>query len=442
MLALFAIATTAGAQSVYINAANFPDENFRNYVLANFDRDKTKSLSEAEIRIVKEINVLNKGISNLTGIQHFTNLETLNCTENNLTSLDVSANTELTTLYCSINQLSALDVSKNKKLTTLYCYYNQIGKDAMQTLVNGLPMVSNRQFRAINMDGINNGKEKNFITPAQVEAAKNKGWNVWGKCDVDGTFKWQEFAGAVTIAATPNNADYGTVTGAGIYEKGRNVTLKATPKTGYKFVKWTYHKAHNIWGDVANADATYTFTASTDKDYLAVFEKDGSTDPKTLAVTFTKAATLLSELSTDEKLALAAVFTLARKGKLSGYSVETQSKTITALKKGKKTLILQESTATAIKGFKVPDDVTSADNINVVLTDDLRKALTADLASQLASYDAIQVKFNIDTTTGLTAVESGQLTVDSWYSIDGVKLQGEPTKKGVYIIKGKKVVKK
>ena len=46
-----------------------------------------------------------------------------------------------------------------------------------------------------------------------------------------------------------------------------------------------------------------------------------------------------------------------------------------------------------------------------------------------------------DTPTGLTAVESGQLTVDSWYSIDGVKLQGEPTKKGVYIIKGKKVKK-
>ena len=46
-----------------------------------------------------------------------------------------------------------------------------------------------------------------------------------------------------------------------------------------------------------------------------------------------------------------------------------------------------------------------------------------------------------DTPTGLTAVESGQWTVDSWYSIDGKKLQGEPTKKGVYIIKGKKVKK-
>ncbi len=46
-----------------------------------------------------------------------------------------------------------------------------------------------------------------------------------------------------------------------------------------------------------------------------------------------------------------------------------------------------------------------------------------------------------DDTTGLTAVESGQLTVDSWYSIDSKKLSGEPTKKGVYIKNGRKIVK-
>lgn len=46
-----------------------------------------------------------------------------------------------------------------------------------------------------------------------------------------------------------------------------------------------------------------------------------------------------------------------------------------------------------------------------------------------------------DDTTGLTAVESGQLTVDGWYSIDSKKLSGEPTRKGVYIYKGRKVVK-
>jgi len=44
-----------------------------------------------------------------------------------------------------------------------------------------------------------------------------------------------------------------------------------------------------------------------------------------------------------------------------------------------------------------------------------------------------------------TSIDNGQLIIDNldgdWYSIDGKKLQGEPTKKGVYIIKGKKVKK-
>ena len=45
--------------------------------------------------------------------------------------------------------------------------------------------------------------------------------------------------------------------------------------------------------------------------------------------------------------------------------------------------------------------------------------------------------------TGIDAPlnDNGEMINDSWYTIDGVKLQGEPRKKGIYIVKGKKVVK-
>ena len=43
-------------------------------------------------------------------------------------------------------------------------------------------------------------------------------------------------------------------------------------------------------------------------------------------------------------------------------------------------------------------------------------------------------------TTGLKAIENGQLTIDNWYDLNGRKLQKMPTKKGVYIMNGKKVV--
>ena len=46
-----------------------------------------------------------------------------------------------------------------------------------------------------------------------------------------------------------------------------------------------------------------------------------------------------------------------------------------------------------------------------------------------------------DTPTGINQVDSGALTDDSWYSLDGKKLATEPKQPGVYIYKGKKVVK-
>jgi hypothetical protein len=50
----------------------------------------------------------------------------LYCSNNQLTSLDVSKNTDLTNLSCENNQLTALDVSKNTALTYLECRDNAI----------------------------------------------------------------------------------------------------------------------------------------------------------------------------------------------------------------------------------------------------------------------------------------------------------------------------
>ena len=50
----------------------------------------------------------------------------LSCSEEQLTSLNVSGCTALTTLSCGDNQLTSLDVSKNVALTGLYCSNNQL----------------------------------------------------------------------------------------------------------------------------------------------------------------------------------------------------------------------------------------------------------------------------------------------------------------------------
>ena len=110
---------------VAIDNTNFPDANFRT-VVRKFDTNQDSSLSDTEIAAVKKIKCSNKGITNLKGIEYFTSLNILLCTDNQLTALDVSENTALTELDCCFNKLTALDVSKNTALTGLYCNTNRL----------------------------------------------------------------------------------------------------------------------------------------------------------------------------------------------------------------------------------------------------------------------------------------------------------------------------
>lgn len=122
------------AEDVAINAANFPDANFQKYIKDVLDTNKDGSLSEAEIAKVTELTfeypdspgVKMSNIASLKGIEYFTALTTLDCSEQKLTTLDVSANTNLTTLNCSENRLTSLDLSKNTALTELNCRYNKL----------------------------------------------------------------------------------------------------------------------------------------------------------------------------------------------------------------------------------------------------------------------------------------------------------------------------
>ena len=116
----------AGCGELAINAVNFPDEVFRAYVNDYFDTKDDDVLTAEEIAAVEQMIVSNMGIKDLTGVEHFTALTDLDCSENQLTSLDVSRNTALTDLHCDNNQLTSLDVSQNTALTDLDCSENQL----------------------------------------------------------------------------------------------------------------------------------------------------------------------------------------------------------------------------------------------------------------------------------------------------------------------------
>ena len=150
------------ASDVVVSEENFPDEVFRSYVSENFDTDKDGYLSRSEIKAATDIDLKQAGVSSLKGIEYLTWLETLECSKNSITELDVSKNTMLSELYCWDNSISDLDVSSNIELFYLSCGGNDLTKldvsnntrltwlDCSGNTIIGLDVSNNTDLRVLN----------------------------------------------------------------------------------------------------------------------------------------------------------------------------------------------------------------------------------------------------------------------------------------------------
>lgn len=118
------LSTLSVAQNV-----NIPDANFKAYLVGNTSIN-TNSDTEIQVSEAAAFNgtlVCNDlSISDLTGVEAFTNIQQLFIRNNNISSVDLSQNTGLINLYAANNQLQTLDVSQNVLLNTLECHTNQI----------------------------------------------------------------------------------------------------------------------------------------------------------------------------------------------------------------------------------------------------------------------------------------------------------------------------
>ncbi len=105
------------AQNVYI-----PDAVFKAHLVGNLsintNSDTAIQVSEA-VAFTNFISVNNLLIADMTGIEAFVNITGLLCYNNNITNLNISANTALTYINCAGNNLTSLDVTHNTSLTYL-----------------------------------------------------------------------------------------------------------------------------------------------------------------------------------------------------------------------------------------------------------------------------------------------------------------------------------
>ena len=214
---------------VIINETNFPDDVFRGWVLTRYDKDKSGTLSESEIEYTTDIYIEHLDIKNLKGIEHFTACQCLDCSKNQLTSLDFSKNTALEYLICSENQLSSLDVSGNPSLQGLNCSRNQL---------SSLDVSSNPSLWELNCSG-------NQLTSLDLSSNTALRWatldsnrctvsvgpdrtldlrNLWGAFDVTKASGWV----GGTVSGTMLTVDSGAQEVTYTYDCGRDFSTTFT----------------------------------------------------------------------------------------------------------------------------------------------------------------------------------------------------------------------
>ena len=183
---------------IEINATNFPDDNFRKFLLSK-DYGADGVLTEMEISNLKTIVCISEGVKSFKGIEYFTSLEELYCTWNTVNSLDLSKNTKLRILECVHCGLTTLDLSQNKALKFIDCSLNSIKGAGMDNLINSLPKTENGIIY------VTRGSD-NICTKTQVAAAKAKGWTpYYYDGNQNGKEIWLEYAGveqSIMIDAT------------------------------------------------------------------------------------------------------------------------------------------------------------------------------------------------------------------------------------------------
>ena len=112
-------------KGVPIDEDHFPDYHFR-LCLNNRDKNHDGFLSKQEIESIEMLSCYGEGIENLKGIEFFYNLEQLECSNNKLTTLDLSYNDKLSSLTCNKNLFTTLDLHKNRNLERLECSNNKL----------------------------------------------------------------------------------------------------------------------------------------------------------------------------------------------------------------------------------------------------------------------------------------------------------------------------
>ncbi|WP_313599564.1 T9SS type A sorting domain-containing protein [Epilithonimonas vandammei] len=297
---LFILASILSCLFSFAQIVNIPDANFKAYLVGNpainTNGDNEIQVSEASA-FTGEINVSNKGISLLWGIEYFTEITGLNCSLNSIQQLDLSnnkklitlncsgitldqygnneypngqietlnltQNTNLKTLICSGNRLTSLDISKNTELEYLNCRYNRSqyiyeNNEWVETFMTGLDTSKNTKLKHLDI-GINRITEVDVLNNTELEFLSCE-FNRISVLDVSNNIN------LITLNCGWNNISYLDISKNINLEKlvcaNNNLTtidinLNYDPKPKLKYLDCSYNKLSSIYLDDINSELEY-----------------------------------------------------------------------------------------------------------------------------------------------------------------------------------------
>lgn len=106
---------------IYIN---IPDDAFEKACLTACDLDGNGRVSRYEAQRVFDLPCADAGIRSMSGVEEFTNLRTLDCSGNEIETLDLRRCILLRSLNCSKNRLTTLSIRNLRSLVALRCASN------------------------------------------------------------------------------------------------------------------------------------------------------------------------------------------------------------------------------------------------------------------------------------------------------------------------------
>lgn len=115
-------------QQMQVRELAIADDKLRAHLLAHGDTNGDGVFSQAEAAALTALDISGLGVASFAELPAFTQLATLDCSNNALAELDLKALQALTALDCSNNALKTLDIKNNTALTTLDCTGNAIDR--------------------------------------------------------------------------------------------------------------------------------------------------------------------------------------------------------------------------------------------------------------------------------------------------------------------------